>query len=206
MHIKTPSWQDCRSVPGLNETQYWKNYALLLKDRMTEVRFSDRNIRFDAPDVRENELVLQLACRYSKKVSWQSCAIIYAPELQGLALKLAEYTNRRLKTLSNWKEPELTQGTPNAGLVWMPFVLGAENALVAAEYLAVDAHRVADLLCDYLASQQTLRAFQLSQNDANQESRPSRTLSKSAKQSREAKTHQAPAPSVETPEIQSPLS
>lgn len=206
MHIKTPTWQECRIIPGLNETQFWKSYLLLLKDRMTEVRHFDRNMRFDEPTIRENELILQLACRNSQKVSWQSCAIIYAPEHQSLALKLAQYTDRRLKMLNNWREPELTQGMPNSGLVWMPFVLGAENALLAAEYLQADAFRVADLLCDYLSGQQTLRAFQQLRNDVGLKSHQDHTLSKSVEPSRSTKKRQAPAPSGETPEKQSPQS
>ena len=192
MHVKTPYWQECRAVPGLNETQFWKSYALLLKDRMNEVRWFDRNIRFDAPNPIENEFILQLACRNSKKVSWQSCAIIYAPEHQNLAIKLAQYTDRRLKMLNNWKEPELTQGMPTSGIVWMPFVLGADNALVAAQYLIADAQAVADLLCDYLAQNpQTLKASAQLKSEPDPQSRPSRSASKSAKPSPEEQKRQA---------------
>lgn len=190
MHIKTPFWQECRVVPGLNETQFWKNYALLLKDRMNEVRWFDRNIRFDEPKPIENEFIFQLACRYSKKVSWQSCAIIYAPEHKDLAVKLAQYTERRLKHLGNWKEPELTQGMPTSGVVWMPFVLSAENALLAAQYLISDAQAVADLLCEYLAQNpKTRQVSAQSQTAPDQQSRPNRSGNKSAKPLPAEQTH-----------------
>ena len=179
MNIKGPLWENCRNIPGLNETQFCKQYIALIRDKMQEVRFFDHTMRFDQNDKLENETVIQLTLRNSKKVAWQTCNIIYAPQHERLAVMLGEYTDKRLRFLDNWKETELTQGTEETELVWMPFALNALHALVAAQLLLSDSDVLAVTLCDYLAAQRNAPAFGQSRIGNGQSTRPTPARKKS---------------------------